>query len=196
MKTKIPIFPKYLSIFVIGVPLATLTLLFYLAPLAASRESIVDLSGSVIRIDNWELYTGLDPFSTFAYTSGDFLCHQLSERSYFLNGNQIPVCARCLGISTALSVGLIAASYRRFVIGPVMLTVGIAPAFADVLLQTLTVYESSNPVRLITGLISGLTVALVISTIRHEIVDIQMQKRNRVHEDSQHNGKREDDNNE
>jgi uncharacterized membrane protein len=36
--------------------------------------------------------------SAAVYVMGSFLCHQRPERSFHLNGVQLPVCARCLGL--------------------------------------------------------------------------------------------------
>src|SRR6185436_9681371 len=32
------------------------------------------------------------------YAAGSFICHQLPERSFYVQGAQLPVCARCLGL--------------------------------------------------------------------------------------------------
>lgn len=33
-----------------------------------------------------------------AFAAGHFICHQRPERSFFLHGHQLPVCARCTGL--------------------------------------------------------------------------------------------------
>jgi uncharacterized membrane protein len=47
---------------------------------------------------------------------GSGLCHQLPERSYFLDGVQMPLCARCIGIHLGfvLSVIYLSTGPRRF----------------------------------------------------------------------------------
>jgi uncharacterized membrane protein len=47
------------------------------------------------------------------YLVGGFLCHQRPERSFFLWGSQMPVCARCTGIYFAAALGAIVWSARR-----------------------------------------------------------------------------------
>src|SRR5437867_4112806 len=37
-------------------------------------------------------------FAFGTYLVGSLLCHQRPERSFFLWGSQMPVCARCMGI--------------------------------------------------------------------------------------------------
>src|SRR4030042_7152551 len=47
---------------------------------------------------------------------GSALCHQLPERSYFLDGVQMPLCARCIGIhfGFVLSAIYLSTGPRRF----------------------------------------------------------------------------------
>jgi predicted membrane protein DUF2085 len=42
------------------------------------------------------------------YLVGSLLCHQRPERSFFLWGSQMPVCARCLGIYAGAALAAIA----------------------------------------------------------------------------------------
>lgn len=39
---------------------------------------------------------------------GAVICHQLPERSFFWNGEQLPVCARCAGLYVSAAVGFAA----------------------------------------------------------------------------------------
>lgn len=45
--------------------------------------------------------------AAFAYSAGAIVCHQLPERSFFLAGRQLPVCARCTGLYFGVALGLI-----------------------------------------------------------------------------------------
>jgi Predicted membrane protein (DUF2085) len=49
-------------------------------------------------------------FAFAVYAIGSIVCHQRSERSFFLWGRQLPVCARCTGIymGAALTVAVLA----------------------------------------------------------------------------------------
>jgi uncharacterized membrane protein len=48
------------------------------------------------------------------YSIGSIVCHQLPDRSFYLWGRQLPVCARCIGIYVgAAVVALIAAAVAR-----------------------------------------------------------------------------------
>jgi len=39
------------------------------------------------------------------YSTGSFICHQRPERSFFLFGRQLPVCARCTGLYAGAALG-------------------------------------------------------------------------------------------
>lgn len=39
-----------------------------------------------------------------AFAAGHFICHQRPERSFFLHGRQLPVCARCTGLYAGAAV--------------------------------------------------------------------------------------------
>jgi uncharacterized membrane protein len=41
------------------------------------------------------------------YAAGGLICHQRPERSFFLDGHQFPVCARCTGLYLSAAVGII-----------------------------------------------------------------------------------------
>ena len=42
------------------------------------------------------------------YSVGGVICHQRPERSFFWDGHQLPVCARCTGLYLSGAVGLAA----------------------------------------------------------------------------------------
>lgn len=81
-------------------------------------------------------------------------CHRKPERSFFWNGNQFPVCARCTGIH----IGYI--SLPLFLFGiisiPIWWTLALMiPTYLDGLTQAFFGRESNNVLRLITGLMAG-----------------------------------------
>lgn len=45
--------------------------------------------------------------AAFAYSIGGVVCHQLPDRSFFLAGRQLPVCARCTGLYLGVAAGLL-----------------------------------------------------------------------------------------
>ena len=77
----------------------------------------------------------------------------MPERSFFINGFQFPVCARCTGV-------IISAIIATIVFFKKKLPVGLCIAMSSVMLldwgiQYLEIKESTNTRRLITGLIGG-----------------------------------------
>ena len=131
-------------------------------------------------------WSELNPFWGFVYAFGDLNCHQKHERSWEINGNQMPVCTRDIGIFIGLFIGAalfglrgvnrwtvrdtflsvfpdekIETLYlkdRRMVAMLLLIGIGIAPMGIDGFTQLLTGYESTNPVRVVTGLFSGLVI--------------------------------------
>lgn len=80
-------------------------------------------------------------------------CHQMPERSYFIRGYQFPLCARCTGVVISSFAALIVFWYYKLPLIPAALMLLIM--FLDWLIQYLGIKESSNPRRLITGLLGG-----------------------------------------
>lgn len=80
-------------------------------------------------------------------------CHQRPDRSFFIRGRQLPLCARCTGIAVGYAVGLVLLVWGRL---PVWACVAVmAVMFADWLVQHLGLRESTNVRRLVTGTLCG-----------------------------------------
>ena len=45
------------------------------------------------------------PAAALLYAAGSLICHQLPDRSFYLQGFQLPVCARCLGLYAGGAIG-------------------------------------------------------------------------------------------
>ena len=101
---------------------------------------------------------------------GSSLCHQLEERSYFIDGFQMPLCARCLGLHLGFLISAAIILTRRdprlsglpsvrsmIAIGLVML-----PAMADVVLSYLGIVDTDNVRRAVTGVLFGTALAFLI----------------------------------
>ncbi|HEY0069135.1 MAG TPA: DUF2085 domain-containing protein [Chloroflexia bacterium] len=102
------------------------------------------------------------------------VCHQIAEHSFFVDGHQLPLCARCSGIylSALASLGLLLVIRRRAARLPVGGMVAILAVFFGAMvldginstLQTFgsNIWESTNLVRLITGSLAGTAVAFFL----------------------------------
>ncbi len=78
-------------------------------------------------------------------------CHQLPERTLHLAGEPMAVCARCAGIAAGLVLGAFAPLRPRLW----MLLPATAPMAADGLTQLFGFRESTNTLRVATGLLLG-----------------------------------------
>ena len=91
----------------------------------------------------------LEEFLTFI---GSSLCHQLDERSYHIDGFQMPLCARCLGIHLGFLSASVLLWLRRDRVGVgfphvrsvVLLVLAMLPAVADFALSYTGVLSSDN----------------------------------------------------
>ena len=91
-------------------------------------------------------------------------CHQLPERSFFFNGKQFPVCARCTGIH----IGYL--SFPFFLFGFLSLNFWVSillilPNVIDGLTQAFLERESTNWIRFVTDLIAGIGSMAFISVV-------------------------------
>jgi len=87
-------------------------------------------------------------------------CHQISNRSFFIAQYQFPVCARCTG---ALVGSIIAYTLIFFYTPPLLFCkFGCSIMFIDWLFQYLSIKDSTNVRRLITGLIGGYSFSSII----------------------------------
>ena len=121
------------------------------------------------------------PLAGFLYVFGSVICHQISERSFHMDGAQLPVCARCLGIYAGFAAGALAAviggskkqdspyvrirDVRRP--GPAKRTrrnvlLAALPTLVTVALEWTGLWYPSNMTRAIAGLPLGIAVALVV----------------------------------
>jgi uncharacterized membrane protein len=76
----------------------------------------------------------------------------MPERSFFIRGYQLPLCARCTGIVIGHVLGIIASIFRRV---PFTCLFAALPLMIDGTVQKFTSYESTNRRRLITGILYG-----------------------------------------
>jgi len=111
---------------------------------------------------------------------GYAICHRIPERSFFLDGRQLPLCARCTGTFLGAFIGLAAMLLLRRhrasrlppvpILGILVLFVGLW-AF-DGLNSYLTffpgapnLYEPQNWLRLTTGMLNGLALSTFVLPI-------------------------------
>ena len=195
---------------ILGGASAIYLILCFIAPLMIESDSVPELSGRANAIDyafegswgnqnhkegssighNQSLHGGkfawseLNPIAAVTYAIGDLNCHQKHQRSWEINGNQMPVCVRDLGILLGFTLGCMLFGIRglnrwtirdsflsvfpddsmssmylndkRMVAMIAIIALGLIPLATDGFSQLIIdSYESTNPVRLVTGVGGG-----------------------------------------
>jgi uncharacterized membrane protein len=108
-------------------------------------------------------------FARSIYNFGDSTCHQKNSRSLFINGNQMPLCARDIGIYLGFAIGALVVTLMVVELRMWWIIGSLIPIGVDGLTQAMTAYESTNPLRLITGGIAGMMTTMVLGVMFYEI---------------------------
>ncbi len=131
-----------------------------------------DMATEISEIDNG--------FARFFYNAGDANCHQRASRSFFLNDNQMPFCSRCTAIFLGLAVGVAILIFLNLELNIIWIILGLVPMAIDGGIQLLDIgYESTNPVRFITGLLAGIVTGLALGYIVSEMSRMAVQRSKR-----------------
>jgi len=166
-------------IFVLFILFSLWIILQLLAPLMLPAGSVRNLSGAVAVSDNDKLIQNMSFPWNFVYTAGDRLCHQIAERSFFINGNQMPFCARCTAIWLGLAIGLGFMVFYKIELDEKFLfaiIIGLVPIGVDGIGQLFGFWESTNIVRLATGLLAGSICGIAIGIIIDELKTLKIRK--------------------
>jgi uncharacterized membrane protein len=137
----------------------------FLAPLSLPANSVPDLSGSVGRVDNADKTEKMNGFARWVYEGGDVNCHQKASRSLFVNGNEMPYCSRDLGIFAGMMLGCLFGLYIVLDLKAWYILGGLAPMGVDGVGQLAGLWESTNPVRLLTGGLAGFVTGIALAFI-------------------------------
>ncbi|MCX7983888.1 MAG: DUF2085 domain-containing protein [Bacteroidetes bacterium] len=125
---------------------------------------------------------GNDVEARFLYALYGKVCHQSSDRSFYLWGEQCAVCIRCTAIYTSFLLGTLfiffTAHYHRTSMevlhpGPLtkyLLLVAGALMLVDVGLSFTTLYKSSTASRILSGMCFGLTLSWFLIPLMAEAV--------------------------
>jgi uncharacterized membrane protein len=92
-----------------------------------------------------------------------FMCHKLPERSFFYKEKKFPVCARCTGILVGYILAITGAFFIKM---PLLICLALlVPIGVDGVGQYLGKWTSTNPRRLITGILAGIATVYIIILI-------------------------------
>jgi uncharacterized membrane protein len=103
--------------------------------------------------------------ATACYAAGAFICHQRPERSFHLDGAQLPVCARCLGIYAGAAGGSLVAHVPGLVLRlrpRPLLIAGLVPTLVTLAVEWTGLGDPGNVVRGAAGVPIGLAAAVVL----------------------------------
>ena len=168
-----------LIILIFFIPFLIWILLQFFAPFAIPQSTVDDLSGLTGVADNEGLIDSLPAPWNSIYSCGDSLCHQKAERSFFLNENQMPFCSRCTAIWLGFTIGLGFMVFYKIELNEkflILIFIGLAPIGIDGVGQLFGLWESTNTIRLITGVLVGFVCGIAIGLIIDEIRDLKKRR--------------------
>lgn len=94
-------------------------------------------------------------------------CHQMPERSFRIAEYQFPLCARCTGLLLGQLAALLCPALRRI---PVRLSAALLlPLVLDGGTQLLRLQKSTNPRRLVTGVLGGIGCLALFCAVFHRL---------------------------
>jgi len=170
MEIKVESFNKLLIFLVFFIFLFFL-LMQIICPLCLSNDSFKDLSGSSLIDDNNLEIKEMGFPCNGIYSIGDRLCHQKADRSFFINGNQMPFCARCTAIWLGITIGVFIMIFIKIELTIKFLLIfllSLIPLGIDGVCQLFGFWESSNLIRFLTGLFTGIISGIAIGLIIYE----------------------------
>ena len=101
------------------------------------------------------------------------ICHRLPDRTFKIKNRYFPVCARCTGLYIGAFSYFIYVYFFYVDYTPTLIMIAflmIIPTFLDGLTQFFGLRESNNILRLFTGLIGGVGVAILVKALKYLIL--------------------------
>ena len=120
--------------------------------------------------------SGHSAVATGIYGAFGTLCHQLPERSYFIDGHQFAVCSRCTGIYAGFAFTLLLYPLIRSLKNPVMprpswLLLAALPLAIDFSVNFFGFWHNTHTSRLLTGAFLG---GAVVFYVMPGIIDLSL----------------------
>jgi uncharacterized membrane protein len=122
------------------------------------------------------LSTGHNEFAATIYHTFSYLCHQLPERSFFIEGHPLAVCARCTGIYAGFAGAAVLyplVRSLRSIETPARkwLFIAAAPLAIDFAIEFSGIVHNTHSSRLVTGALLG---AVTVFYIMPGLLDLSM----------------------
>ena len=165
----------------------------FICPFLVSPGSFANQVGGANVVDHENIWATFPLYPRIVYTIGDAQCHQLFYRSFWLNGNQMPIDERMTSMYVFANLGVVAAMFARpsTSTGQVMLDalpaflrrrlaklgteragaaiviLGLIPMGIDGFTQLFRVnnYESTPLARVLTGGLAGFVGGLLVAAM-------------------------------
>jgi uncharacterized membrane protein len=118
----------------------------------------------------------MDLLTAFLFEVGGVVCHQIPERSFFIDAHQLPVCARCTGLYLSGAAGLIgflgvkaARAWRSIPLEPrrvmrVLLIAG-APTALSLVSGAIGLWDGSNLTRALLSIPLGASGGAIVAAV-------------------------------
>lgn len=118
----------------------------------------------------------MDLLREFIFAVGSVICHQRPERSFFLDGHQLPVCARCTGLYLSGAAGLFGWIGLKIVRGwrPVtwdpriavrLIVLAAMPTALSLASGAIGVWDGSNMTRALLALPLGASAGAIVAAV-------------------------------
>ena len=165
----------------------------FICPYLAPSGSFANQVGGANVIDHENIWATYSIYPRIIYTIGDAQCHQLFYRSFWLNGNQMPIDERMTSMYVFANLGVLAAIFAqpststgqvmlnalpRFLsrrlarlgterAGGAIVVLGLTPMAIDGFTQLFRVnnYESTPLARVVTGALAGFVGGLLVAAM-------------------------------
>lgn len=141
----------------------------FVVPFLSGYGTLIHLDGTPGYLDHWDIWSSKDPWTCITYSIGDIFCHQKTDRSFILNGSQMPVCVRDVGIIIGL-LAVFAYLYIRNILVPkrkgitAFIILSFILMFVDWLIQF--IFDLNVPfTRFVTGILAGSAATLAVSML-------------------------------
>ena len=118
----------------------------------------------------------MDLFGKFIFAVGSVICHQRPDRSFFVDGHQLPVCARCTGLYLSGAAGLafwiglkIARGWRPIAWNPRLaarlIVVAAIPTALSLATAAIGAWDGSNMTRALLALPLGASAGAIVAAV-------------------------------
>jgi uncharacterized membrane protein len=118
----------------------------------------------------------MDLLGEFVFAVGSVICHQRPERSFFIDGHQLAVCARCTGLYLSGALGLmawpllkIASRWRPIAIDPRraarVLVIAAIPTALSLAAGRLGVWDGANLTRALLAIPLGAAAGVIVAAV-------------------------------